>query len=190
MATTPDCGGPETGAGAEVVAVVDAGHEDEGCYEVGNRTWRFRGGSLVVHAYEDFLAALIGGVVTTASVDLARFVAEGFPEGFWRGRSCVELGAGCGLVSGTLAQLGARVVATELEQFLPHLQWNLDLNTPAGLSGRDAPQCQALNWDDEASRAQLRSGLGAASADVILAANCAYADTTPSFVATLAAVAG
>eukprot|EP00927_Polykrikos_kofoidii_P026814 TRINITY_DN23810_c0_g1_i1.p1 TRINITY_DN23810_c0_g1~~TRINITY_DN23810_c0_g1_i1.p1 ORF type:complete len:334 (+),score=52.51 TRINITY_DN23810_c0_g1_i1:88-1089(+) len=156
----------------------------------GDREWRFRNGALTVKAFEDFVAGAIGGVVTAASIDLSRFVAEEAPEGTWRGRLCVELGSGCGLVSGTLAQLGARVVATEQVPFIEHLQWNLQLNVPPGTS-EDVARCEPLDWDNPASRQQLRQAIGDAGADFIVGANCIYAtEAVAPFLAGISALTG
>lgn len=140
----------------------------------GDREWHFRDGTLTVRAYEDFVAGAIGGVVTAASIQLSRFVAEEAPEGTWCGRLCVELGSGCGLVSGTLVQLGARVVATEQEAFLEHLQWNLQLNAPPS-AGEEVARCETLDWDSSESRGRLRAAIGEAGADFVVGANCIYA---------------
>ena len=52
------------------------------------------------------------------------------------GRRCLELGAGCGLVSTVLGRLGGRVVATDLEVNLPLLSVNVG----------DAAEVRALDW--------------------------------------------
>lgn len=154
----------------------------------GEREWRFCGGSLVVRTYEDFLNAAIGGIVTTASADLARFAAEVAPEQYWRGRSCVELGSGCGLVSSVLLRLGARVLATELDPFLSHLRWNLQLNAPDSV---EESCVAAFDWGDvEAQQATLRR-LGTGGADAIFAANCVYdKDAVPILFSAVRSISG
>lgn len=166
------------------------GEDDEHEWPSGEREWSFLGGRLVVRAYEDFLAAAIGGVVTAASGELARFVAEAVPEGHWRGRRCIELGSGCGLVSSTVMQLGAHAVATDLEPFLDHLRCNLELNTPREADAGSF-SCQTYDWGDEEMRTQLRAELGVNGADAVFAANCIYDRAViPLFLEAIAAVAG
>jgi len=159
----------------------------------GDREWCFRNGALTVRAFEDFVEGAIGGVVTAASIELARFTAEDAPEGTWSGRLCVELGSGCGLVSGALVKLGARVVATEQPEFLEHLRWNQSLNAPLASNSTTAnaqsARCEPLDWTSEASRLQLRAALCQDGADVIVGANCIYAcDAVEGFLAGVAAI--
>ncbi|CAK0894560.1 unnamed protein product, partial [Prorocentrum cordatum] len=154
----------------------------------GDKQWHFCDGGLVVRAFEDFMEAAIGGVVTKASVDLARWCAERCPEGTWGGRRCVELGAGCGLVSGALLRRHARVVATDMEPLLEHLRWNLSLNAEDGSPEHGV---EALSWEDGASRQALRARLGPDGAGAVLAANCVYShDAIGPFLATVEALSG
>lgn len=157
----------------------------------GYGSWRFRGGDLVVQTFADFTEAAIGGVITTASADLARFVAEAVPDGTWQDTRCLELGSGCGLVSSTLLQLGARVFASEQEDFLDHLAYNLQMNEPAGAVPADKACVVACDWGSEESRAQLRAQLGRDGAHAIFAANCVYdPETVVPFLETIAAAMG
>lgn len=173
------------------MASADAQQGDDDEPPGGEREWRFRDGALVVKTYEDFVDAAIGGVVTTASVDLARYVAEAAPSGYWQGRQCVELGSGCGLVSSTLLRLGASVTATELEAFLPHLRWNLQINSGELEEPRQEPKVEDLDWGDPAARLRLRERLGAAGASAVVGANCVYdPSTVPIFLDTVQALSG
>jgi len=145
-----------------------------------------------VLAYEDFVEAAVGGIITTASVELARFAAEFAPPGSWQDRSCVELGSGCGLVSGALVRLGARVVATEQAgAFLEHLRWNVGLNTLAETPPGNA-RCEALDWGDDSSCRRLRELVGSEEgADGIFAANCVYdCALVEPFFGAVAAISG
>lgn len=157
----------------------------------GEREWTFRGETLVVRTYEDFVEAAIGGVITAASVGLARLVADSAPENEWRGLRCVELGSGCGLVSSTLARLGAQVFATDLEPFVPHLEYNLSFNPTPPAEATPAPRCLAFDWGDLASRTATRKEIGDSGADAIFAANCIYGrEIVPDFLGAVAALAG
>ena len=137
-----------------------------GHFEGGEKKHVFRDGSLVLRSYEDFMENAIGGVVTRASRDLVAWALEAPIS--WREQQTLELGAGCGLVSSALMHLGAAVVATDLLELVPHLEYNLSLNA-TGLGWR----VRALNWDSKSDRLALRAELG--PPDAIFAANCATA---------------
>ena len=137
-----------------------------GHFEGGEKKHVFRDGSLVLRSYEDFMENAIGGVVTRASRDLVAWALEAPIS--WHKQQTLELGAGCGLVSSALMHLGAAVVATDLLELVPHLEYNLSLNA-TGLGWR----VRALNWDSKSDRLALRAELG--PPDAIFAANCATA---------------
>ncbi|CAE8611278.1 unnamed protein product [Polarella glacialis] len=159
-------------ASAAARAAEEAGEEEEDDRTFsGEKEWFFRKRALVVRTFEDFLEAAIGGVITRASEDLARWVSEDCPENHWQGRHCIELGSGCGLVSSTLLKLRASVVATDLEQLLPHLKWNLGLNAD---KDSERNSVEALEWGDESARKALRQKVGEAGAAGVFAANCVY----------------
>lgn len=147
----------------------------------GERVISLREGALQVTVYENFVEAGIGGVVTAASIELARFVVEELPADFWKGQVSLELGCGCGCVSGALLQTGAHVVAAEQEAFVEHLRINLELNEAAAvqlLGKKPCFRCEPLNWDDPSSRDSLREKLlgadGVPETAYIVGANCLY----------------
>ncbi|CAK9015389.1 unnamed protein product [Durusdinium trenchii] len=143
-------------------------------------------GKLVVRTYEDFMENAIGGVVTRASKDLARWAAE-VPQN-WHGCQVLELGSGCGLVSSALLQMGASVIATDLAEILPHLRYNLSLNDCEGCADWHV---QALNWGSLSDRSALRAKMRHDGADAIFAANCVYSrDTVEMFLSTLQGLSG
>lgn len=128
-------------------------------------------GTIRVRTYEDFMQNAIGGVVTRAAKDLATWAIEVSPHATWHGCQAVELGAGCCLVSSVLMKLGAAVIATDLPELLPHMEYNLQLNDEGGsLLGRWA--VDSLNWDSTEARVKLRGRLGNNGADAIFATNC------------------
>eukprot|EP00397_Hematodinium_sp_SG-2012_P030795 GEMP01032640.1.p1 GENE.GEMP01032640.1~~GEMP01032640.1.p1 ORF type:complete len:291 (+),score=54.92 GEMP01032640.1:59-931(+) len=109
--------------------------------------WQFADPVGAIRIYEDFLGAQIGGVVSAASVTLSRFLIAR-PEFVYRKR-CVELGSGCAMVSMVAKRLGAeRIQPTDIMDFLPHVQANLDLNQveahPMPLSWERRDQFEAL----------------------------------------------
>lgn len=149
--------------------------EDNDDMFLGEHSWTFRNG-LMVRAYQSFVDAAIGGVVTAHSVSLSRFAAEQVPKEWWHGRLCVELGAGCGLVSNTLRQLKTRTIATDLLEVRDHLTYNLDLNCPSdGMAPDDVTCCcDELDWTSVTSRKKFREKYCRDGADAILGANCIY----------------
>lgn len=161
--------------------------DDENCFQ-GESERVFCGGRLSVSTFEDFVAYAIGGVVTRASQDLARWAAESAPEGFWQGCDCMELGSGCGLVSSTLLKLGARVFATDLPELLPHLEYNLKLNSEASSSRYSV---RALDWASQAAREELQRSMSSGRAKGIFAANCIYDhEAVRPFLSTIMAFSG
>ncbi|CAE7559424.1 PHR [Symbiodinium sp. CCMP2456] len=147
-------------------------------------------GTIRVRTYEDFMQNAIGGVVTRAAKDLATWAIEVSPHATWHGCQAVELGAGCCLVSSVLMKLGAAVVATDLPELLPHMEYNLKLNDEGGSAlGRWA--VDSLNWDSAEARVKLRGRLGNNGADAIFATNCVYGrDTVDMFLSTMFALSG
>eukprot|EP00929_Paragymnodinium_shiwhaense_P084339 TRINITY_DN45085_c0_g1_i1.p1 TRINITY_DN45085_c0_g1~~TRINITY_DN45085_c0_g1_i1.p1 ORF type:complete len:289 (+),score=61.40 TRINITY_DN45085_c0_g1_i1:70-936(+) len=162
----------------------------------GERVISFREGELKVTVYENFVEAGIGGVVTAASIELARFLVEEFPMAFWKDKACLELGCGCGCVSSALLQTGAKVAAAEQEAFVEHLRINIELNQAAAaqhLGEKPSFKCEALNWDDSTSRAALREklldGTREPETNYVVGANCLYGtEAVEPFFATLASV--
>lgn len=113
-------------------------------------------------------ATPVAAAETTAPVTLTirqgRFNEEGFASTVWdsaivvakwaerwqerlRGRRCLDLSAGCGLVGVALARLGARgVVATDLEANLPLLRANCEANGASGWRGHLALSGSRRSW--------------------------------------------
>ena len=102
-----------------------------------------------------------------------------------RGRSAVELGAGCGLLSLVLSHLGARVTVTDLECNLPLLRDNVTSN------GSSKVEVQALSWGADNARRVRRERNGGMPFDVIVASDVMYVpDCVPVLVATLKELCG
>lgn len=139
--------------------------------------WEFPHPVGTINIYENFLEAAIGGVVSAASVTLSRYLIA-HPE-LVVGRRCVELGSGCGMVSMVAKRLGAQSIQpTDMKDFIPHVQANLDLNQVEG-------SVRPLVWGDEAQLAQLDPF------DIALAAYCIYDFTAiEHFVSIMAACEG
>ncbi|KAJ1451711.1 hypothetical protein M885DRAFT_620593 [Pelagophyceae sp. CCMP2097] len=86
--------------------------------------------------------------------------------GEWAGCRVLELGAGCGLVSATLAALGGSVVATERPLALPLLQRNAQRNAQ-----RAALKVLALDWADEE---RWRAVLAGEAFDVVVGCDLVF----------------
>lgn len=83
------------------------------------------------------------------------------------GKSCIELGAGTGLVGITAAKLGASVVLTDLQEIVENLERNVVSNN------LDCP-CHVLDWSDPHS-----SVLAGQKFDLILISDPVYSVEHP-----------
>ena len=142
------------------------------------------GTGCVIEVLEDPSGALGGGngaTVWDCALALAQAVDGEAPrlaprEGGsgWRGARVLELGAGVGLVSMTLASLGARVVATEREIALPLLRRNVENNAVACRAAGGECEVVALDW---LAAADALTNLGrfdvVIGADLVFASNAA-----------------
>jgi len=99
--------------------------------------------------------------------------------------SCVELGAGCGLVGLTLAALGGDVVITDLPENLRLLRANVRANS--SVASRVVPRVRPLTWGVRLS-AEL---LSQAPYDLVVATDVFYArESMPALVDTLLELSG
>lgn len=129
---------------------------------------------ILVHATQ---AIDTGSCIWDAALVLGSYFAnaETFPGDYWHGKKVCEIGAGCGVTGIVVAQLGADVVLTELEDELKLLQKNVDDNPilPSYTSIKSGnPHCGSIEakeyfWGSDVSH------LGAPF-DVIIAADCVY----------------
>ena len=101
-----------------------------------------------------------------------------------RGRSAVELGAGCGLLSLVLSHLGARVTVTDLECNLPLLRDNM-------ASNGSSAQVHALSWGAANACQVRRETNGGLPFDVVVSSDIMYIpDAVPALVDTLKELSG
>ena len=70
----------------------------------------------------------LGNTVWDGSIALSKQLERIYGQSALQGKSLVELGAGCGLVGLVASVLGAKVVLTDLENMVPHLQQNVKCN--------------------------------------------------------------
>lgn len=169
-----------------MAAAKEDSSEDED-YSVDEKEFWFSG-SISAKVVFDFVGAMIGGIVAPGAPRLAEFVSC-FPEGFWKGKRVLELGAGTGLVSIVLAKLGASVTATDQPEVLENLKSCIEANTFT--DGCRTPELQPLIWGEEEHISTFLNGhtkensdcLGDSSPlrsdlDYIVAAECIYVEET------------
>jgi predicted nicotinamide N-methyase len=71
-----------------------------------------------------------GASVWDAAIVLAKYIenSKKFQNGFWKGKSILELGSGNGYLGIVLGLLGAKVIMTDLAILLPLIEENVKLN--------------------------------------------------------------
>lgn len=75
---------------------------------------------------------------------LASYVEKHLPLA---GKTCLELGAGCGLVSLVAVLAGAKVVATDLPEILPRMEHSITTNLNR-INQEINIKCAALDWNN------------------------------------------
>eukprot|EP00756_Hemistasia_phaeocysticola_P028081 Hpha_TRINITY_DN16155_c2_g2::TRINITY_DN16155_c2_g2_i1::g.6464::m.6464 len=100
------------------------------------------------------------GTVWDAALVLCHYLPR---RGDWRGRTCVELGCGTGIVGLTAAGLGAEVVATDFEEVCGLAEFNAEAN--AAVTGKRF-RVMPLDWNAATEPEIRRKGL--AGVDIIL----------------------
>ncbi|KAF1332829.1 putative n2,n2-dimethylguanosine trna methyltransferase, partial [Globisporangium splendens] len=85
----------------------------------------------------------IGGKLWDSCLVLTRYLSQ--HKAFVANKSVVELGSGLGLVGIFCAMLGAaRVTLTDIDDVVPLLQYNIDLNFPSSSSSEPSHECVPL----------------------------------------------
>ncbi|XP_045168423.2 protein N-lysine methyltransferase METTL21D-like isoform X2 [Mercenaria mercenaria] len=108
----------------------------------------------------------VGCVVWDAAIVLAKYLES---HDFHRGndlvdKAVVEIGAGTGVVGLMAASYGAMVTITDLEEFVPLMQLNIDTNKHLC---RHPVQAKELKWGSELKREFSH-------VDIVLVADCIY----------------
>ncbi|CAL1538723.1 unnamed protein product [Lymnaea stagnalis] len=110
----------------------------------------------------------VGCVVWDAALVLCGYIGK---QNCFVDRSVLELGAGTGAVGLTAAYLRARVVITDLPEFVPLLQHNITLNKNK-LKG--SCTAMALPWGDKKCMTDIKEAHFRSGVDYILLADCVY----------------
>ncbi|XP_070577055.1 protein N-lysine methyltransferase METTL21D-like [Ptychodera flava] len=109
----------------------------------------------------------VGCVVWDAALVFASYLqTEDFSKsyGTLSGKSVVELGSGTGIVGLTAAVLGANVLLTDLEDFVPLLELNIKTNET---HSQGTSKAQTLKWGEDVS---------IACPDFLFISDCIYYD--------------
>eukprot|EP01018_Ginkgo_biloba_P022609 Gb_35094 [translate_table: standard] len=95
-------------------------------------------------------AGVTGGVVWDSGVVLGKWLEHASDSHLFtiRGKKCVELGSGCGLVGCVAALLGAQVILTDLPDRLRLLERNIEENVRK-VNARGSAQVRELTWGDD-----------------------------------------
>ncbi|ORX91173.1 hypothetical protein K493DRAFT_53123 [Basidiobolus meristosporus CBS 931.73] len=116
------------------------------------RSFIFNGHEIVIQQNQDQkidITQNTGNIVWDGAYILSRFIQKHVKV---KGKRCVELGAGTGLVGLVTWSLGGKVVLTEIPDLIELTQKNVELNTRAlvgDLSEEDV-DVKVLSWGDEA----------------------------------------
>lgn len=133
----------------------DEGEEGEDHWVDGLFKYRFRRRLWVLSDPRHKLAHGTGSGLWSSGEILSDFIAA-HPQ-IVRGRNCLELGAGLGVVGITAATRGARlVVLSDVEAQIPLLRRNIDANFP----NNEAVQAHLLDWRQPAHREGLAPWTG------------------------------
>jgi len=91
----------------------------------------------------------VGCVVWDAAIALAKYIEMEKAQAKYnfQGKAVIELGAGTGIVGLVAAVKGAKVIITDLEQFVPLMQMNVTQNASKLKDNR--MQACALKWGDD-----------------------------------------
>ena len=117
---------------------------------------------------------------------LAKYLETNDPT-YWKGKRCIELGCGCGLVGTVAWLLGANVTLTDTEDTIAHTLDSLNQNFDKWKSNnsmvppRDAIRVESLLWGRDNCRK-----FGETVYDVILGSDIVYqSETTTQLLETL-----
>ncbi|XP_052247351.1 protein N-lysine methyltransferase METTL21D-like isoform X2 [Dreissena polymorpha] len=112
----------------------------------------------------------VGCVVWDAAIVLAKyFETPDFENGHaWRNKCVVELGAGTGVVGLLVASYGAKTIMTDLAEFVPLIEYNIDFNKTLFQMEASA---KTLKWGEPTVDTPEYRNI-----DVVIVADCIYYD--------------
>ncbi|ORX88971.1 hypothetical protein K493DRAFT_319078 [Basidiobolus meristosporus CBS 931.73] len=134
---------------------------------------------------------ITGAVVWDSSICLAHFLWKNFSWlGVEKGKSCLELGSGCGVAGITCYHLGSNVHFTDQEVMLKHLEKNVKLNAVKQANpSKDRREevhlpnveLSELMWGEK-----LPKDISEQEIDFVLASDCVYNEfIVPKLIDTL-----
>ncbi|KAG9492214.1 protein-lysine methyltransferase METTL21E-like [Eleutherodactylus coqui] len=112
---------------------------------------------------------LYGATVWPSALVLCYFLEKHGKEISIEDKSIIEIGSGTGLVAVVASLLGAQVVATDLQELIGNLQYNVLCNTKR--KSKHIPQVKELLWGSNLEKSFPKSSL---NFDYILAADVVY----------------
>ncbi|XP_018432105.1 PREDICTED: protein-lysine methyltransferase METTL21E-like [Nanorana parkeri] len=112
---------------------------------------------------------LFGATVWPSALVLCYFLEKHGKQLGLEDKCIIEIGSGTGLVSIVATLLGAQVIATDLEDLIGNLQYNVVRNTK--LKCKHAPQVKELTWG---SNLEEKFPKSSSNFDYILAADVVY----------------
>ncbi|XP_077153175.1 protein-lysine methyltransferase METTL21E-like isoform X1 [Ranitomeya variabilis] len=112
---------------------------------------------------------LYGATVWPSALVLCYYLEKHGKELCMEDKSIIEIGSGTGLVAIVATLLGAQVVATDMEELIGNLQYNMLRNTK--MKSKHVPQVKELMWGTNLEKKFSKSSL---QFDYILAADVVY----------------
>ncbi|XP_072267837.1 protein-lysine methyltransferase METTL21E-like [Pyxicephalus adspersus] len=112
---------------------------------------------------------LFGATVWPSALVLCYFLENHGKQLGLEDKHIIEIGSGTGLVSIVASLLGAKVIATDLQDLIGNLQFNVVRNTK--LKCKHSPQVKELTWGSNLEEKFPKSSL---NYDYILAADVVY----------------
>ncbi|XP_005094121.1 protein-lysine methyltransferase METTL21D [Aplysia californica] len=116
----------------------------------------------------------VGCVVWDAALVLCKYLeTRDFDEGnAWHGKTVIDLGSGTGAVGLVAAALGALTVVTDLPEFVPLMDHNVNYNKSVIAAG--SCSAQPLVWGDSSQTQNLKEKFFPQGLDFVTIADCVY----------------
>lgn len=129
--------------------------EEEYDFAVGQVKYNL-GRDLEILIVQDFMNALVGGLVCPGAIRLGYFVtSDKFEKDAFEKKCVLEVGAGCGLVGISTALMGAQTVISDLPEVVEHLSDNIEANHPVLGDKKENVTAFPVTWGEEEDVKQL-----------------------------------